>query len=331
LTARHESGFGFAPDAARAARLDAFVRNRIAESLETILDACAGRLSWQDSAWRTLLAKVRHAPIPPAIVAMYAELVEAVFQDNLPAAQVLLDGLPAATDLPVSPICTLGDGALGPGQAARYGRIMADDPDNAARHLPLSDAQMYAAGPVFTAAFGLIRRADAVLAAELDVLLRQTVLTHRLTAAGLEPALTGASSFYLWGACFINFCDPPARLAAATALVHEAAHLLLFGFGLGAPLVTNGDAARYRSPLRDDPRPMDGIVHAAFVLARMTWCLERLTAAGVLTPEEAEQAADEAARHRQDFATALAIINGHALFTDTGRSAFAGAAEWMSR
>lgn len=324
-------GFAFAPNAARAARLDATVRGRVADSLEAILESCRGHLSWQNPAWRALLTKIRRAPVPPAVVAMYAELVEAVFQDDLAAAQRLLDALPAALDLPVSPVCTLDDSELGPGQAARFGRIMADDPDNAARHLRLSDAEMQESGPVFTAAFGLIRRADHALAAELDVLLRQAVLTHRLTASGLEPELSGASSFYLWGACFVNFGDPPSRLMAASLLAHEAAHLLLFGFTLGAPLVKNGTAARYASPLREDRRPMDGIVHAAFVLARMTWCLESLLAAGVLTPDEARQAANEATRHRQDFATARALINDHAVFTDIGRSAFAGAVEWMRR
>ncbi len=261
---------------------------------------------------------------------MYAELVEAVFREDHAAAQILLDGLPDAMDIVAPPVCTLDDAVLGSGQAARYCRIMVDDSDDAARHSPLSGSEMQAAGPVFAEAIGLIRRGAPALAAELDALLRQVVLTHQWTA-GLATALNGASSFYLWGACFINFHDPPSRLAAAEALAHEATHLLLFGFGLGAPLVTNGSAARYPSPLREDMRPMDGLVHAAFVLARLTWCLEHLLAAGVLTPDEAFYAKDESARYRRDFATALAVINDHASFTDTGRSAFAAAASWMDR
>ena len=59
-------------------------------------------------------------------------------------------------------------------------------------------------------------------------------------------------------------------------LVHEAAHQLLFGLAVDEPLVLNSINERYGSPLRTDPRPMDGIFHATFVCARMYYAYERL-------------------------------------------------------
>ena len=61
------------------------------------------------------------------------------------------------------------------------------------------------------------------------------------------------------------------------ALAHESAHLLLFGMCADGPLLENAnDDHRYSSPLRTDSRPMDGIVHATFVTARMCCALSQL-------------------------------------------------------
>jgi HEXXH motif-containing protein len=59
-------------------------------------------------------------------------------------------------------------------------------------------------------------------------------------------------------------------------IVHEAAHLLLFGLARNEPLVNDGPARCHDSPLRRDPRPMDGLFHAAFVLARECFAFDRL-------------------------------------------------------
>jgi HEXXH motif-containing protein len=65
------------------------------------------------------------------------------------------------------------------------------------------------------------------------------------------------------------------------------ARALLFGFGMGKPLVENHEHERYTSPLRGDPRPMDGVVHATYVVARMHYAVTRMLDSGLLTEEEA--------------------------------------------
>lgn len=59
-------------------------------------------------------------------------------------------------------------------------------------------------------------------------------------------------------------------------LAHEAGHSLLFGLTVDEPLVLNLDDVLYPSPLREDPRPMDDIYHAAFVSAHMALAMETL-------------------------------------------------------
>lgn len=58
-------------------------------------------------------------------------------------------------------------------------------------------------------------------------------------------------------------------------LTHELSHLVLHGFMNHDPLILNGHAERFAAPMRPDPRPLYGIYHAAFVLARIIRVLAR--------------------------------------------------------
>ena len=107
-----------------------------------------------------------------------------------------------------------------------------------------------------------------------------------LSVRKLEKLLQfdGASTFYLWGAVFVRVAGKsPVELAEA--LAHETGHLLLFGLTIGRPLVENSYDERYASPLREDPRPMEGLVHAAYVLARMHYTRASLLKSGALAKE----------------------------------------------
>ncbi len=70
------------------------------------------------------------------------------------------------------------------------------------------------------------------------------------------------------------------------SLAHETAHALLFGLPLGADLTTNDPGERYALPLRLDPRPIEGIVHATYVLARMIYALDQISGSVRLGADE---------------------------------------------
>jgi len=59
-------------------------------------------------------------------------------------------------------------------------------------------------------------------------------------------------------------------------LAHEEGHLALFAIARDEPLVLNATDPVYASPVRDDPRPIDGIYHTAFVAAREARAHDRL-------------------------------------------------------
>ena len=61
-------------------------------------------------------------------------------------------------------------------------------------------------------------------------------------------------------------------------IAHEATHNLLFGLCADGPLADNDDGERHASPLRPDARPIDGVLHATCVSARVHRMLSRLLA-----------------------------------------------------
>jgi HEXXH motif-containing protein len=176
----------------------------------------------------------------------------------------------------------------------------------------------------------LLDSAAPDLAGEIRRLVREIVFVASDLGSG-KQVFQGGSTFYLWGALFLNARRHPDRVTMAEGLTHEAAHSLLLGYTLGAPLVENDPTERFPSPLRDDLRPMDGIVHATYVLARMHYCIERLLASGALTNAERVQLEAAKKQRSAEYFDGLNVIASHARFTEPGTAIFAGAQTYMSQ
>lgn len=99
----------------------------------------------------------------------------------------------------------------------------------------------------------------------------------------------------------------------------------LFGLTIDEPLVLNDDRELFASPLRDDPRPMDGIYHATYVSARMHWAMAELLKCGKLGEEKAAQATDHLDANRRNFWSDYATVMPHARLSETGRLLLASA------
>jgi HEXXH motif-containing protein len=224
---------------------------------------------------------------------------------------------------------TITDADLGAGMADRFIRQLDDDPSTPVCVTPVSTEELSRAKNCLAQTWSLLDSAAPELADEIRALIRDVVFV------GCEPGTNGftfhgASSFYLWGALFLNAGMHPDRVSMAEGLTHEAAHSLLFGYTLGAPLVDNDASEQFASPLRDDPRPMDGIVHATYVLARMHYCIERLLASQALTIAERDRLEAAKLRRRADYLQGLDIVSAHARFTPIGRALLNGAQTYMA-
>ncbi|BBK36738.1 hypothetical protein STAQ_18160 [Allostella sp. ATCC 35155] len=324
--------FSFQPDPGRGNRLDQVVRRDFAASLETVLRAVAEQGAMDGPDVDRIVAEVARAGGAPGLIVAYAALVEAIFADAQDEVGDCLSTLLAVAGRPVPDgirIVTLDDGILGAGQAHRYRRLFDDDPAAPLAMQPLDRAALDGTGETAAAGLDLLDRAAPELAGEIRAILREIVLARGVPVAG-EETFQGASAFLAWGTVLLNAAEVPDRVAFAEVLAHETGHSLLSGFSRGAPLVENAPEERYSSPLRTDARPLDGIVHATYVLARMHYCLGRLSRSGLLTPAEQSRVAGDLGRRREAFAAGLAVVDGHARLTEVGRAAFEPARAYMA-
>ena len=319
--------FHFGPDPARAQRLDQNVRYNLAASLNEIAHAIGADIGFAPSQAEHLSRRITAGPVSPGLFTIYTDLVQAALRDDAAEATALAQALAPACDRGVQSlrVVTLTDDDLGPGQAERYRRIItADETDMMIPLAKVGEAERSRAATLIAATLSLLDVAAPEIAGELRALVREVVTVHSATPPKDSEALEldGASSFYVWGALFLNSARQQGRVSMAVTLVHEATHGLLFGMSLGAPLVENGPEERYKSPLRDDPRPMDGLFHATYVLARMIDCLQRLLRSSELTADEHSAAQVALAQHQAEYEAGLATVAASARFSDIGAAAF---------
>ena len=315
--------FDFRPNAARTQQVVARVREGLAASLEAVLRS----VGEQSSAATDLIGQVRAGPIAPKVFGAYTELVEAIFSDDVDASLAITNEIcaPHFGRVDALRVVTLHDSHLGKGQTARYRRLVDDDQELGKELRTLDEAQFADAAKRVHDALAVLDVGVPELAEELRTLVHEIVVVGK---PGDWPF--GASSFQLWGALFLKLKPDASRVEIAEALAHESAHALLFGFSMGRPLVENEPDELYPSPLRSDPRPMDGVVHATYVTARMHYTATRLLGSGLLSDEEAHEARELIKRNERGYLEGVAVVDSGARWTKAGEAALASAKAYMS-
>lgn len=143
------------------------------------------------------------------------------------------------------------------------------------------------------------------------------------------PDFDGASSYMLWGVVVLNADNNRSDIEMLEILAHECAHCLLFGLTIDEPLVLNDCNERYKSPVRHDLRPMDGIYHATFVSARMHYALVEAVKSGFLSEAQRKECKAHMAASRKAFYDGYAVVSAHARYSDTGSEIMQNAYEYM--
>jgi hypothetical protein len=320
----------FAPSHERGVQLDTAVRARLATSLDSITTTLDGALDTDSAALFALTDAVRAHPVSPAVMSLYAELVPALTENEARARAILAAlAAPAWRRRADLRIVTIRDADLGAGMADCYLHHLNDDPDQSLAMTLPDDAALQDGRTRMLAALALLQRGFPALGAEIGAIVNEMLLVGSSPTLG-SPGFHGASSFYLWGALLLNVDAHPTRVALIEGLAHESGHSVLHGLTMGAPLVVNDATIRHPSPLREDPRPMDGIVHATYVLARMHLALATMLRSGELSAAEHAEATARVAEIADDYADGLAVVASAARFTDVGAAAFAGATTYMA-
>jgi hypothetical protein len=319
----------FAPSAERVLFLDQRMRSRLADSLRYILAQGDGILSIPQDQIQKFLTGLEARPVSPLAFSFYNDIVLAIEEDDIESASGLLTELtklPARTGaLEIIDLPDPNQDAIG----ARYARFLNDDPSIKFEIFAPPKQVADDCRAQIRDAFVLLDEGDPELAAELRALLREIIL-----AAGTkEPkALTfdGASSFMLWGAIILNVNRSDGAIGMVQMLAHESAHNLLFGFSADQALVENSPEELFSSPLRKDPRPMDGIYHATFVTARMYRAVRQLLASGVLDPAAKEKAQKDLADNARLFKHGIETVQKFGKLSPLGEAVMLGASDYMA-
>jgi hypothetical protein len=314
----------FEPSADRGEALDRRMRKRLADSLDYVFAQLGDELNVTPDVRRRLNERIDSGPQSPHTFGAYFDLVLALESDQLELARTIVEEMLQYPSSGATAIGSIDDRPEG--ERERYRRLLMAGMDYA---LPPGPELMRAYGQRLEAAFALLDAGFPEMAAEIRALLREIVV-----AAGPEDpkAITfdGASCYMMWGAVLLNARGQKNVLDTAQALAHESGHNLLFGFSASGPLVENPDDELFSSPLRKDPRPMDGVFHATYVVARMHQTLSRLLASGVLDDGQIEFARADLAQHRRNFDVGDSVVREGGRLTAVGREAIEAAREYMA-
>lgn len=320
----------FLPDPGLARNLSAQIRHKLADSLRELSTACCDAVAFDESALQHQAEAVeRCSSVRPGLFLLYYECLVAARRDDLEALAPRLRRL-ATASVPdaVFTVRGFGDASLSRQEWSLYQRALLAEPDTSTELGPVPATMFEAALYQLVGARRALETADPALAAEIGHLINEVVFATDQQGAGL--GFGGATSFYAWGAVFLNPRRHPSVVSMVGGLVHEAAHALLFGLSAGEAVVENDTSERYASPLRADKRPMEGIFHATFVSARMCYAMDRLLASDVLQPSQRQEAIDARDQSCRSFRTGHRVVNDHARPTDIGRSAMRGAEAYMA-
>lgn len=317
----------FEPNAARGRQLDRIVHEDYARSIAHIAEVCATTAGWESLA-EAIREEPQHiadgATRPPEAFGIYYQLASAVIAGDRAAAEEAARLIPVLTDRGHD-LRIHDRGAAGMLDQVFDMREGA----GAARFAPQRLGLEAEFRGLLAEGLAILDAGLPELAGEVRAIVRDILLAEAPEGAKIE--FDGASHYQFWGLLLLNPKHHRTPVAVAEVLAHEAGHSLLFGLTREEPLVLNPDDALFPSPLRRDPRPMDGIYHATFVSARMGWAMEALAESGVLGPAEAEEARQSAKVDRENFDKGLGVIRADGDLTDTGRAILAGAEAAMDR
>ena len=321
--------FSFIPSGAQARSLNRKMRLALPDSLEHIAEQASGKLPFDFSSLTPLIADMRRgARYPSSTFAIYKELVLAICSDELDLAVSLLHELtqekPLAQRFRVLSI----DDPAHVRNMDRYLRSMNNDPHIKFHMGPPSVDLAARFKQRVISACELLSSAVPAIAEEFDELVSDLIMV--VGDAEAEYQFDGGSSYLLWGALFLNATSHETDVAMVEVMAHESAHILLYACAADEALVNNPDEELFASPLRVDPRPMDGIYHATFVSARMHWALAALIRSGQL--DDVALAAAHKAQHENvsNFWVGHDVVARHGLLTGTGSQVMQTAFSYMT-
>ncbi len=327
-----ESQDHFLPSADNARRARAAIQARLHESLTHIFDQCRGHVDLDSSRVDTLIQRTTTGErLPPALFGQYFRLIEAIESGLLEQVQQRIDRVLAyasATEAPSIRVRPLNRYEFTAEEEADLRREFVSESLHDEQLSHLDDQEPPAIVAQLDRALATLRTHAPQTYSEIDIIICELVPALGNPFEGMN--FDGCSSLERWGTILINAKLPRTDMQLSEVVTHESAHSALFAMAPVNFHVENDAEEKYKSPLRVDKRPMNGIYHSAFVLARMCYAMNEITAsetAADALKDEAQQLANTSAKL---FADGYEILEQHAQYTPEGRSIMQHAADYMA-
>lgn len=109
-------------------------------------------------------------------------------------------------------------------------------------------------------------------------------------------------------------------------IIHELSHIYLFLLNMRDSIIVNS-MDLHDSPLRVDKRPLIGIYHAAFVLARVIDVLTKCIENDAIPKDERTYCCELIEAHRTRFQMGMSVLNIHAQMTPLGQALIVSASQ----
>jgi hypothetical protein len=316
----------FPPDGPRATFLHARMIERLAQSVRKIVRGCSSHLQFEEGIARLSQRIQASSRVIPELYCIYFDLLQAVRRDDLDACGQLLAEMNTRLDAPLPPFYSRW-GALPESMARRYLSYVNVDPTTQINFRELSASKFDNTRRIADDAFAVLAHVVPELRAEIRSLITELVFVSG--ASNESVRFDGATSFFCWGALFLNADAYRGLVKMIEGLSHESAHAYLFGLSLGDAFVDNPDDELHPSPLRTDPRPLDGTFHATYVAARMHYALSHVIESGVLSRSEETEARKALAASCAAFSDGFKTLSDYASFTTLGRKVMDAARSYM--
>lgn len=329
----------FFPDKSTGLRSRMQIQARLAEAVGHVLDQCRGIVDFDEAAAKDLLAVLRSSgTVRPTIYGRYFRAVREILAlgdapDDVAFAAVaarlerLLAGpFEAPQGISIRP---LSHSFFTDWEEAEFREDFVSE--------SLDNAQIVTVGVERARRFAEEARFMVDMIAEHAPNTYsefEQVVAEIVPAEGRESekglSFGGCSSLERWGTILINFSDTTSAVSLCEALIHEGAHNVLFGSSPVEFHTRNAPDELHKSPLRLDPRPLDGIYHATFVLARMCYGMREFAGSTTLDQAMCDEARARADEAQKLFWDGYAVLDEHAEYTDEGRAIMTAAHDYIA-
>jgi hypothetical protein len=307
-----------------------------ADALLHLSEACKGHVVVPSDKIAAVGERIgRGSRESPYLFSLYFQLVDAIEQDRLEDVEAYLRKISDLAPADDSILITSLRPDDFPWDAETVAQYFSAEADSPIRYLAPSSEVLPKRKFQISAALDLIRDSSPALASEIDELVTTVIIAGAGEAdssfAGEAPvAFQGSSALRAFGAILQDAQLDADIIDCAASLIHEEAHNVLFAVSPMEGVVENPDEQRFASPLRDDPRPLEGIFHATFVLARMVYGMREMIASGKLTPAQMQTAEAMKRESIPLFFDGLETVHQHGVLTPQGAWVLSETEEYMA-